>query len=751
MNFETPNVIDPGDNVPSTPARSLAKDFENRGGSRISVSSNESDSERIIFKPGLSRTIKLNYQDDADDEPTSQPTDPESGYEKEGLVRPPNNSPSSPTMEQTRLFAAAMLNESERRGYENTYNFHKSKSPVRNLFGGRKKRYSRDQDYLRDSLGLNYPNAVMDQWRLERRRKCAYCVIVSLLIATMLSVFGVLMRMHGEEHGDRTGRVREFLATNQVSSAGDLADAGSPQHRAARWIANFDAERLDVPSSPADEQDYLRFIQRYSLVVLYYALGGEKWAGQLNFLSDDHECGWNEEIPDENREIFAVGVSCNTLLHVDSLLIPSNNLQGSLPVEIRHLKNLKFISLKHNEVSGEIPPALQHLNQLEYLDLKFNRIEGSIPDYIGQLPHLQVLGLSRNKLVGSLPASLSALHLKTLAVDDNDLTGDLSPLRLMTPLKYLYAQNNAFTGNLFRSILMAELPSLVEIDLSGNSLTAADVPSRIFTLPALRLLDASDNRIAGKLPDDLPPNNVLEYLSFRGNAIGSSVPDGISNFGRLTHLDLERNALTGTIPASVASLTNMEYLFLGKNAFSAQPIPGEIKEMVRLKELSLDDGNFGGEMPVWIGGMSHLTMLDVRENRLEGSLDKIEFGNFPVMKYMMLSDNRFTGTIPASMGDMGTLEVLSLYHNNLTGEVGPICSGSNDLYWLATDCSSETFSCTCCDKCCSGDDCFGDDAWDKLETSKWDHSYSRAEYAFNPNILHGVVDHVEHQPRGGAR
>jgi len=109
------------------------------------------------------------------------------------------------------------------------------------------------------------------------------------------------------------------------------------------------------------------------------------------------------------------------------------------------------------------------------------------------------------------------------------------------------------------------------------------------------------------------------------------------------------------------------------------------------------------------------------------------------MKYMMLSDNQFTGSIPASMGNMETLEVLSIYHNTLTGEAEPICSGSNDLYWLATDCSSETSSCTCCDKCCSGDDCFGDDTWDKLETNKWDHNYSRAEYAFNPNILLGDV------------
>lgn len=738
MNFETPNVIDPGDNVPSTPSRSLQKDFENRG-SRVSISSHESDSDRIIFKPGLSRTIKINYEDDADDEPTSEPLtrvdlDPETGYENEGLIRP-GAKPSSPTMEQTRLFAAAMLNESEKRGFQGS-----ARSPVKKLFGARPS--NRDEDYMRNNLGLNYPNPVMDKWRSERRRRLGYIACIILSLVAIFTTFGVFMQKHVDEHDDRTREVYDFLALNDVSTVDDLAKTGSPQNRAAHWIANHDAERVEIPFR---DEDPRRFIQRYSLAVLYYALGGEKWAAQLNFLASDHECGWNEEIPDEDKEVYAVGVSCNPELFVDSLLIPSNNLQGSFPDEIRRLSKLKFISLKHNELSGELPSALQHLTLLEYIDLKFNQVEGSIPDYVGQLPHLQVLGLSHNKLVGSLPASLASLRLKTLAVDGNELSGDLSAIRQLNHLKYLYAQDNSFSGNLFHGLLMTQLPSLVEVDLSGNNLTASEIPSHIFTLPDLRLLDASNNQISGNLPNDLPPNNALEYLSFRGNDVSSSIPDSISNFGKLTHLDLEQNKLTGTLPVSLASLTDMRYLFLGKNDYSPQPIPGELKEMVNLKELSLDNANLNGEIPTWMEGLSHLTLLDLRENQLQGSLDQIDFSKFPVMKFMMLNDNQFSGTT-SNMATMEQLEVLSIYHNGLTGDFEPICVGSNDLYWLATDCSNES-TCSCCDKCCDGDDCFGDSAWDKLETSKWDHNYSRAEYAFNPNILLGDV---YQQPRGGA-
>ena len=126
------------------------------------------------------------------------------------------------------------------------------------------------------------------------------------------------MQKHVEEHTDRGREVYDFLTANHVSTLEDLSKTGSPQYRAAHWIANYDVERIDIPFR---DEDPHRFIQRYSLGVLYYALGGEDWATKLNFLTSDHECSWNEEIPDENKEVYAVGVSCSPELLVDSLLI----------------------------------------------------------------------------------------------------------------------------------------------------------------------------------------------------------------------------------------------------------------------------------------------------------------------------------------------------------------------------------------------------------------------------------------------
>jgi Leucine-rich repeat (LRR) protein len=346
--------------------------------------------------------------------------------------------------------------------------------------------------------------------------------------------------------------------------------------------------------------------------------------------------------------------------------------------------------------------------------------------------------------MGSLPPSLGTLRLKTLAVDDNALTGDLSTIRLMTPLKYLYAQNNSFTGNIFHGILMAQLPGLVEIDLSDNDLTAADIPSHIFSLPALRLFDASGNKITGTLPDAIPQNNVLEYLSFRGNTIGSSIPASITNLSKLSHLDLENNSLFGALPFAMDSMTSLQYLFLGNNSFETGAIPGELKELTALKELSLNNLGLKSNIPEWIGGLSHLTLLDLRENEFSGSIELVDFSKFQRLEYLMLNDNKLTGTIPEALGLIKSLKVLSLYHNSFTGSANPVCDAVSDIAWVGTDCSDD-ITCDCCDQCCGGDSCYGDAMWDELENNRWDHEYARAEYAFNPNILNGGI-----QPRDGS-
>ena len=67
----------------------------------------------------------------------------------------------------------------------------------------------------------------------------------------------------------------------------DLQDSSSPQYSALDWMAETDSA-----SGQADlSSDQL--VERFALVMLYYATGGINWSDQVNFLSPSSDiCNW---------------------------------------------------------------------------------------------------------------------------------------------------------------------------------------------------------------------------------------------------------------------------------------------------------------------------------------------------------------------------------------------------------------------------------------------------------------------------
>ena len=74
-----------------------------------------------------------------------------------------------------------------------------------------------------------------------------------------------------------------------------------------------------------------------------------------------------------------------------TLNLSHNELQGSLPGEIRHLQNLKTLDLSDNNFTG-VPAEIGQLKQLEVLDLSNNSITG-LPYELGNLTGLKTLDL----------------------------------------------------------------------------------------------------------------------------------------------------------------------------------------------------------------------------------------------------------------------------------------------------------------------------------------------------------------------
>jgi len=107
--------------------------------------------------------------------------------------------------------------------------------------------------------------------------------------------------------------VKQFVLQNAISSAADLETEGSPQQRAARWLAEDDPANLIVPSEDIDTVAGYRYMARYILALDYYHWQGDTaWYDTLNFLSGDDICFWNKQFLTPNGAL-KLGVFCNWL------------------------------------------------------------------------------------------------------------------------------------------------------------------------------------------------------------------------------------------------------------------------------------------------------------------------------------------------------------------------------------------------------------------------------------------------------
>ncbi|KAL2324595.1 hypothetical protein Fmac_023653 [Flemingia macrophylla] len=96
----------------------------------------------------------------------------------------------------------------------------------------------------------------------------------------------------------------------------------------------------------------------------------------------------------------------NELSYVDLMNVidlSSNNLSGSVPVEMYMLTGLQSLNLSHNQFTGTIPQEIGNLKSLESIDLSRNNFSGEIPECMAALDYLEVLNLSFNNFVGKIP------------------------------------------------------------------------------------------------------------------------------------------------------------------------------------------------------------------------------------------------------------------------------------------------------------------------------------------------------------
>jgi Leucine-rich repeat (LRR) protein len=414
-------------------------------------------------------------------------------------------------------------------------------------------------------------------------------------------------------------------------------------------------------------------------------------------------------IPDE---LFA-------LTNLESLLLSSSGLEGTLSSRIGELKKLKVLNLGSNYFSGEIPSEIGLLGSLEVLSLGENNFFGTLPKTLNQLSSVQYISLdsfSRNTagISGPLLSFASLPKISELYIGANSLTG-------MIPADFLAGieapdetVNVVLKSNKLSGTLPATLSrfSKLYIDITDNQLEAIDsslcsmsgwMDGAVgkYQCDAILCPGGEFNSEGRQIRDDEPCQACTgpEASTFLGSTSCASVQKvqerqvleslfeatggnewkkkdgwmdsevdicdwyGVScrQNNTVESLLLGSNNLMGTPPPEIFQLPNLRFLWLYSN-----PIDFKFQGIERAKKLgSLLLDSTGLTSLSGIGFAPALVDVDVRFNSLTGTLPN-EIRNLHELQTFYVSNNRLSGTVPPFSTNRGLIE-LRLGNNRFTG------------------------------------------------------------------------------------
>lgn len=201
--------------------------------------------------------------------------------------------------------------------------------------------------------------------------------------------------VHTHHNEKRFTELVEFISGEGWTSKFKLTEEGSPQMRAAVWLSDFDEQQVPIGNTAA-----LR--ERYALAVLHFSTNGRDWSRDVGFLSSADVCDWAiDGVQNQNGDPIRLGVDC-TCRHpeaqdceskpsntVKRLLLPSTNLEGTIPHEIYLLYDLLELDMNTNRIHGEVSQGILLLRSLRVLVLHFNRLSGNIPTWFGDMIELR--------------------------------------------------------------------------------------------------------------------------------------------------------------------------------------------------------------------------------------------------------------------------------------------------------------------------------------------------------------------------
>ncbi|KAI3688289.1 hypothetical protein L1987_82028 [Smallanthus sonchifolius] len=173
--------------------------------------------------------------------------------------------------------------------------------------------------------------------------------------------------------------------------------------------------------------------------------------------------------------------------------------------------------------------------------------------------------------------------------------------------------------------VIVPLPDIDPVPILSNILAplfhtrSCQIPSQLFELKSIHVLDLSDNTIEGDLSAEVGKLVNLESLYLGGNFLLGKIPQEIGNLSKFREFSLQNNHFFGGIPSSIENLKKLEILDLAVNSFSMQ-IPNFIGKLSSMIALDLSKNQFTGPIPSSMQNLSKLELLHLHENMLNGEI-----------------------------------------------------------------------------------------------------------------------------------
>jgi Leucine-rich repeat (LRR) protein len=280
---------------------------------------------------------------------------------------------------------------------------------------------------------------------------------------------------------------------------------------------------------------------------------------------------WLENMAD----VQEVNVSANLFTQMlplfpgntEFLDISTNYFSGSLGSSMEACINMRFLVAGMNYLTGTIVSYFPSMSNLQALNLSFNLFTGDTNQcFLGRAnSSLQVLDFSSNRLSGNLPSTLFVQSsLQTVLLFSNCFSGAIpSDLCSNHRLETLFLDD--LTGN-----CLSKVPTSLKHIIRGwfpSQLMSGGIPSCIWSMPNLQLLQLSGDGLTGTL-GDLNANRNLTMLLLASNRLTGHIPSSFQTSGQFVQLDLSGNKLSGTLDPDLSMATGAVVFDLSVNRLS---------------------------------------------------------------------------------------------------------------------------------------------------------------------------------------